>query len=264
MKKNNIYLFKVFGIVFLCLCIFAVILFPEISRQYEYNQAENLIAREEYNEALSKLEKIEKRNIKDTKSLMLFCEAQIKYSYGDIEETYYKLKNLSFNYQTKEQLKKIDTFKKNVEKEYEKYINEEAKKESEKRKNEIKNGVPFVGMSESEIGHTSLGKPSSEVRHNKQMVSGKVYTANLYDFKVGTKTIFTVRCVQGKVTEVWDKRNEQKSTYIPSTKKKTKRKKNDDPYNAKDYYDAEDFYDDYEDEFYDFEEAEEYYNEHSD
>lgn len=36
-----------------------------------------------------------------------------------------------------------------------------------------------------------------------------------------------------------------------------------DPYNAKDYTDAEDFYDDNYDDFYDYYNAEDYYNEHS-
>ncbi len=40
--------------------------------------------------------------------------------------------------------------------------------------------------------------------------------------------------------------------------------KSDDPYNAKDYANEEDFYEDYYDDFYDYDEAEEYYNEHHD
>ena len=35
-----------------------------------------------------------------------------------------------------------------------------------------------------------------------------------------------------------------------------------DEFNAKDYYQAEDFYEDHYDDFYDFEDAEDYYNEH--
>ena len=36
-----------------------------------------------------------------------------------------------------------------------------------------------------------------------------------------------------------------------------------DPYNAKSYYDAEDFYEDYYDDFFDYEDAEDYYNSHN-
>lgn len=54
-------------------------------------------------------------------------------------------------------------------------------------------------MSENDINRTSLGKPSSEIRHNKECINGKQYTANLYDFYSGSDKIFTARCVQGMV-----------------------------------------------------------------
>lgn len=116
-------------------------------------------------------------------------------------------------------------------------------------------------MSESEISNTSLGKPSSEIRHNNEMISGKIYTANLYDFYSGSNIVFTARCVRGKVTQVWDKRDAPVTPYIP--KEKPKKEDDGDPYNAKDYYDAEDFYEDNYDDFYDYEDAEDYYNEHN-
>ena len=39
---------------------------------------------------------------------------------------------------------------------------------------------------------------------------------------------------------------------------------NDDSYNVNDYYDAEDFYEDYYDDFYDYEDAEDYFDENRD
>lgn len=44
---------------------------------------------------------------------------------------------------------------------------------------------------------------------------------------------------------------------------KSSGRKNDDPYNAKDYVHPDDFYYDYFDDFIDFEEAEDYWNEHN-
>lgn len=55
------------------------------------------------------------------------------------------------------------------------------------------------------------------------------------------------------------------SYYSPSKSYNSSSSKNEssDPYNAKGYADAEDFYDDNYDDFYDYYDAEEYYNEHS-
>lgn len=262
MKEKTLYILKICGIFVLCLCILAVVTLPEIYKQYTYDQAEILIVQEKYEEALANLKKIESKNIKDTKSLINLCEAHIAYSENDLAMAWFKLSYVSLHNQTNAQKEKVEAFKETVNEKFNKYIAEETKKEEKERKKKIISKVPFVGMSESEIEYTSLGKPSSKVRHNKQRINGKAYTANLYDFKVGTKIIFTAICVRGKVTEVWDKRNEQKNTYIPSKKKKID--SNDDPYNANEYSDAEDFYDDYYDDFYDFEDAEDYYNEHTD
>ena len=115
-------------------------------------------------------------------------------------------------------------------------------------------------MSESEIKNTSLGAPSSNVRHNSEMIKGERYIANLYDFKSGNKTIFTARCVKGRVTEVWDHRSDPVVPYTP--KKNTKSKSDDDPYDVNDYSNAEDFYYDHYDDFFDYYDAEDYYNEH--
>lgn len=196
MKEKTLYLLKIFIIVFVCLCILAVVTLPEIYKQYTYDQAEILIVQEKYEEALANLKKIESKNIKDTKSLINLCEAHIAYSENDLAMAWFKLSDISFHYQTNVQKEKIEAFKETVNEKFNKYIAEETKKEKK------------VEIEEKET------------------------------------------------------KNEQKSTYIPSKKKKID--SNDDPYNAKDYSDEEDFYDDYYDDFYDFEEAEEYYNEHTD
>ena len=44
--------------------------------------------------------------------------------------------------------------------------------------------------------------------------------------------------------------------------KRISKKEETDPYNAKDYATPDDFYHDYYDDFYDYEEAEEYWDEH--
>lgn len=161
-----------------------------------------------------------------------------------------------------------------------------------------KSPVPYVGMLESGIGKTTLGEPESKIRHNKECINGKQYTANLYDFKRDGKVIFTARCVLGKVIQVWDDRDrysttaasttaapkkEDKTTEKSSTKgydadivspyKKhpdkttttkppSTTKKKEDPYDVDDYCHAEDFYYDHYDDFFDYYDAEDYFNEH--
>lgn len=55
------------------------------------------------------------------------------------------------------------------------------------------------------------------------------------------------------------------SYYTPSKSYKSSSSKNtkSDPYNAKDYSNEEDFYDDHYDDFFDYYDAEDYYNEHN-
>lgn len=133
--------------------------------------------------------------------------------------------------------------------------------------NKIENKVPYVGMSETLIRHTSLGEPDPVVRHNTASDGhGGHISANIYDFKENGWTIFTARCVKGYVTEVWDYRDRiDTSKPRPSPTHRiidTDDDKDDDPYDVYDYTDPEDFYYDYEDEFYDYEDAEDYFYEH--
>ena len=123
--------------------------------------------------------------------------------------------------------------------------------------------VPYVGMSENMIDKTDLGKPRDEVRHNKEVMGGLAYEANLYDFEKDGWIIFTARCVQGKVIQVWDENYKHRvptsdKSKTPSTQKST----TTDPYHADEFDDAEDFYDEYYDDFYDYYDAEDYWYEH--
>lgn len=223
----------------------------------------NLIANENYKVACYKLESIKEENYKDTKALIAYCNAIISYENGDIKSAYWNVDSLYFRYQTTEQNKKIDYFRQKVELEYDKYCEQKRIEEQKAYEKKITTGVPFIGMSENDINRTSLGKPSSKIRHNMECISGKQYMANLYDFYNGSERVFTARCVQGKVTNVWDYRNNDisKNTelYISNGTNKDL-----DPYDASNYSDSEDFYYDYYDDFWDYEEAEDYWYEYSD
>lgn len=119
-------------------------------------------------------------------------------------------------------------------------------------------GLPYVGMPESRINSTILGKPSDVIRHNTEIKNGNCYVANLYDFNRNGKVIYTVRCVDGYVTETWDNRDSPAS--VPAYHAPTP--SDDDPYDAASYSNEEDFYDDHYDDFFDFYDAEQYWRDH--
>ncbi len=269
MKDKIFTYFKTRGIFVLGIVILGIICLPYIKediKAYEtYEQAEKLIVEEKYEKAREILKKIESKNIKDTSSLINLCEAHVYYDLGKAEKAYFAIDDIDFKHQTKEQLEKFKDFKKKVNASYDDYIVEETKKAQEEYRKKIKNGVPFVGMSESDIANTSLGHPSAEVRHNSEMVNGKRVTANLYDFKIGNKTIFIARCYHGTVKQVFDHRDDPVSyNRKTSSSSKKEKKKYEDEYNVNDYSDPEDFYDDNYDDFYDYYDAEDYYYEYSD
>lgn len=253
-----------------CLCIgaalvavIAVNIGSSIQISSAYEDGLKLIATEDYQQAREKLLQIEDQNYKDTADYLALCDAHIDYDAGNLSGAYFSINSVDFSNQNTESMADITDFKKTVNTEYDAYCEEQDRIRAEAYESKIKNGVPYVGMSESRIGDTSLGKPSSDVRHNYECISGEQYLANLYDFKENGRTIFTARCVRGTVTEVWDNRGADTSrpAYRPSTGDDDS---DGDPYNVNDYYHAEDFYYDHYDDFFDYYDAEDYFNEHHD
>lgn len=163
---------------------------------------------------------------------------------------------------TSEQRQEIEAFQDKLEVEVVPFNEKKAEEERQERMRRSREGIPYVGVSESYISMTSLGAPSSDVRHNYECISGEQYLANLYDYKENGHTIFTARCVQSKVIQVWDNRGQDTSrpAYRPSTSSKS----DDDPYDVNDYHHAEDFYYDHYDDFFDYYDAEDYFNKHKD
>lgn len=144
--------------------------------------------------------------------------------------------------------------------EIEYYVNYRQKVLEEEQAYERRLAVspPFVGMSERYIEKTSLGNPSSEIRHSTEYIDGERYTANLYDFHRGER-VFTAKCVQGKVAEIINWRKEGASSGGTSYAPKGSNPKSD-PYEASEYIHPEDFYYDHYDDFEGYEEAEDYWN----
>ena len=147
---------------------------------------------------------------------------------------------------------------------------ERAQKEYEQEQHRrflenLKKSVPYVGMSEDYIAKTSLGSPTLK-GHNRQVRNGAQLLANLYDYyNRNGEVIYSIRCIEGKVTEVWDWRDTpHKPTSIGNTNKSTSssEKKSKDPYHASSFAHPDDFYEWYYDDFWDYEEAEEYWEKH--
>lgn len=243
-----------------------------------YNNAVDLIKSGEYESALGELTKAngdetpyedrlfdEKENsYKDSSFLYAYALARIEHNSDNRGMLMIKIR-LDFipeNYNG-ELSEEIKNFKALFEIEYNEFLEEEKIKAEKEREEEllreeerIKNSVPYVGMSESRIDDTILGK-SSEMFHNSEIRNGKRLQANVYRFKTNEGVIFVARCIDGYVDSVSDHRNSPygkvKHSAIP-----------EEEFNVNDYYDAEDFYEDYYDDFYEYEEAEEYFNEHHD
>jgi len=212
---------------------------------------------------------LENAAYKNADALRNFCQAHQAYAQGDVEKArvcmiwpdgYYNLSHLSHT-----QLEEMRAVRKQLNHEIDDYRAQKEVQEEQEAKTRARTGVPYVGMSEDYIAITTLGSPAPEVRHNSECISGEQYTANLYTFTHNNKVVFEVRCVHGEVVLVWDFRNRGGVALSPQTSASPKPKGNnsdDDPFHTRDYYDAEDFCDDYYDDFYDYEDDEDYFNEH--
>lgn len=259
MKKKKI-------IIAMTLIIFTVVIGIKIYKEYRHNsfvsanysEAEKRIEVCDYAGAMEMLKEIETDEYRDTQALIKLCKAHISYEAGYVKSAYWDVKYLDFKYLTLEQQSAVDAFMDELELAYDDYLEQRRIAEKNAYKEKVQNGVPFVGMSEGDIANTSLGSPSLEVRHNYEWISGKQYEANLYDFKEGENIIFTARCIQRKVTQVWDSRDNPVKPYQPGSSVVGKSDKKD-PYDVYDYDDPEDFYYDNYDSFDGYEDAEDYW-----
>ena len=221
-----------------------------------YKKGEELIAANKYEQAIEQRSTIKEKNFKDTESLIALCEAYKFYESGSIASAYDRIDKITIRYDSDYISKQsVREFKNRIQEEYKVYEHQMKIKKEQERENRITSGVPYVGMPESRIADTSLGLPSDNVRHNVAFQNGERYTANLYDFYKNGTRIFTARCVNGVVTEVWDNRNTTTSSYKPNSGKNSKKSSPD----ANKFSNAEDFYDYYYDDFFDYYDAEKYY-----
>lgn len=222
-----------------------------------YSEAEKLISEERFDEAEKTLKAIEKSDYKDTAALLLLCEAHREYAAGTVSDAYFTMREAVFDHQTPKAMNSIRKFEQLLKEEYDRHIKELVELELQALEDKIRYGVPYVGMAESRIGDTSLGKPSGNVGHNSATKNGKRYTANIYSFYDGEYLIFSVRCVDRFVTEVWDYRDNPVKPHVPN-----KNHSSDTGPSVEGFSDPEDFYEWYWDDFFDYYDAEDYYYKH--
>lgn len=281
-------------IVGLCVSLFLLMMFGIYRTQKNiiepYDDSIALIEAGTYEEALDCIEKanpdkIERTNFdsemragklevcyRNSAYLYAYALARLEYNSENKNMTnvneYLELIPISYSGELSEEIK---SFKENFKLQYEVYLEEKRKQDEEKRRireqveaERLKHSVPYVGMSESKINDTVLGS-NYVIGHNYEMINGKKVKANIYRFKQGNSIIFVARCLRGSVDSVSDYRDDPWVTRSSSSSKSSSSKKKvEDEYNVNDYSDPEDFYDDNYDDFWDYDEAEDYYNRYHD
>lgn len=145
--------------------------------------------------------------------------------------------------------------------------------------------LPYVGMPEDDLKFTSLGKADQRSGWDTVEVNGREISARAYDYyNQRHEYLFTAWCSGDKVVAIEDHTAKplDQNPHIPATPKPTYKvtprstpapsggwydpgwttHNEEDPYDASEYSNPDDFYDDHFDDFFDYDEAEEYWMDH--
>ena len=207
----------------------------------------------ELKEAVETIKSMRDLDYKDSTNLLWLCYSAINYRNNDLKGAYDMSRELSFKHLDKEELAKIEEYLQKVEHDYDTiwYVNYKA---------QVEKGMPFVDMKEEEI-YTVCGDEYYISKSYKSMKIGsswKTVAVYKYQSHYASSTYIIAYCRNGEVIEVEDHRKNP----IPY-KYGSKGNADYDPYGAGSYSNAEDFYDDHYDDFFDYEEAEDYFNEYN-
>lgn len=208
-RKRMIALISICVVIAIALCIPPLMKLSE--RNHAYEEAMELIEKKRYMYAADVLKPYAEYDDKEIYALWNLCEAHVRYYSEEVISAGAYASSYDFSMPLMKKLESEEAFVQRVIEEAR--ILREKEKEAEweqwkrAQRQKVATGVPFVGMSESDIDNTSLGKHSGEIRHNYEVKDGNSYIANLYDFVRYGKRIFTARCVDGKVYQVWDYRD---------------------------------------------------------
>ena len=271
--------------VVLVLIICGVCLLPSIYKEYhenktviagsDYKTAVNLALGDDYEKALDEFRTISKKDgdYKDTAAFIDYCETKKAY-YGDgTGLTFYlsHLENRTFRYTTAEQNKQIQKFialaKVKSDELSAKSKADIESVESASNKNAVGFiNAPYVGLSEDRLKDTVLEQSDY---YKKEIVS-RTENSTVYQYSLFGTLCYKVVCADGVVTEVVDyihesttRKSNSSSGYSSSSSSSGTTRRyyyEDDPYDVGEYADAEEFYYWHEDDFADYEDAEDYYN----
>lgn len=235
------------------------------AREDAYAAAIDLMENGEYETAITRFTELE--DYKDATPYKLYCEAHYYTALEDYSRAFYAIYRFNRSKTPVEKPKDTKELYSMLGAEIEKEWDERLRLEREDYEERVRKGVPFVDMREEDIGKTSLGHPSPKIEHNSEMVNGKPIDCNLYRWDVNGKRIFSARCMQGKVIQVWDNRSNPWpiTTWRPSAKQTNRPSSNDGwdiDEDVLDYTDPEEFYEDFADEFDSLDEAADYYYAH--
>lgn len=256
--------------------IAGVIVCAKVRVPLAYSVGMRYMTEENYVEAEKRLGKIRDSRYRDAETMYRICKAHTLYDEGELESAYkyvndvyvYASSDYSYDFVTS-----VNAFKYQVIREY----------------NAIEKPVikaPYKGMNASEINNTELGhydemKQSSDFYALRLERRYTEYYWYEYDSNGNQRTKYcaTVRYDKnygyggGYVSDVTTYDNSKKhsttytpsvslgSTYRPSGSSKYKTSSSS-RYNTSKFSNAEDFYDYYYDDFFSYEDAEDYYNNH--
>ncbi len=267
--KRRILLLASFSAVVLVIVVAFAITASQRTRLYAL--AVDTVICGEYEESISILEAQLPKGYKESEALLSLCRAELALGNGEYENAERLLALASFSDETPNAAKLNDT----AESGRSICKNEAARKAEEEqiaREYKIHHSLPFVGLAESFIDQTVLG-PSSRVDTNGYAyLDGHRETGTLYYFKNASNQVyFCVFCKGGRVAAVYD--NRDGNSHYPGrlingagsvghNDSLSSQSSNADPYHASDYLDEEEFYEDHWDDFFDFDDAEEYWRTH--
>ena len=232
-----------------------------------YEHALVLIEQEEYAMALTELKSIESRSFPDEAANIRYCQALIemqnnKYAYAAISLDLARAHADSDEMREKVALAKdtLAAAKENYEEEQRLRWQKEQEEAQARYQERLRTEAPWVGMLERDIDNTILGRHSF-YGTNTFPKNGEIHHRHLYRFTQAGTYIYYVTCIDGTVTEVQDYRSNP--IMVPSTTSKANSSRDSgDPYHASDYSYPDDFYDDNYDDFFDLEDAEDYWEAH--
>lgn len=210
----------------------------------------------------SEIEKAKKSNDSRNKNDPRLNDKQIKFVEKKIIEINENYNAHKFEYDEEDRKKREEA----------EAINKKLEEERAAKEKE----APIVGMSESKIDSTDLGKHSEYYPNfNFKWEHGKKIQTSKYYWYSGNDCIYTAKCINGKVEEVWDNRDHHVTDNIFNTdsytKKNSKKKEEKTTEFDPDEHDIEQYYEDFKDEegfediddaYEDFEDNPEYWDDY--